>query len=138
MLLFIKGILGAAMGMVLKIIPEPGLLHVLAAGEFSLEEAKTTFLEILDAVLQYGSQKILFDLLQLKGEPEIMERFYYGEFAAMETRKLIKCGYLPKFAYLCTAPLCDPHKFGETVAVNLGMNVKTFDNLEEASKWLML
>ena len=53
MLLFIKGILGAAMGMVLKIIPEPGLLHVLAAGEFSLEEAKTTFLEILDAVLAW-------------------------------------------------------------------------------------
>jgi hypothetical protein len=30
----------------------------------------------------------------------------------------------------------DPDRFGETVAVNRGMPVRVFDNLEEALKWL--
>jgi hypothetical protein len=30
----------------------------------------------------------------------------------------------------------DPKRLGETVAVNRGMNIKVFDNPEDARRWL--
>ena len=118
---------------------ESGLLKVEASGEFSLEEAKRAFLEMLEAVARYRADKILFDGRNLKGEPAHIERFFYGYFAATETLNLVaKCRIprAPLFAYVMHEPLRDPRRYGETVAVNRGMNVKTFETLEEASKWL--
>ena len=40
---------------------ELGLLRVDARGEFSLEEAKRAFLEMLGAVAQYKAEKVLLD-----------------------------------------------------------------------------
>jgi hypothetical protein len=42
----------------------------------------------------------------------------------------------PQFAYVMNEPLRDSQRYGETVAVNRGMNVKTFETLEEAFEWL--
>ena len=66
---------------------ESGLLSVDASGEFSLEDAKQAFLEMLEAVVQYKAEKILLDGRNVKGNPRDMERFYYGEFAARETQQ---------------------------------------------------
>ena len=41
-----------------------------------------------------------------------------------------------QFAYVLKEPVLDPERFGKTVAVNRGMLVKTFDNLEDALGWL--
>ena len=118
-----------------------GLLTVDARGEFSLEEAKQAFLKMLAAVVQYQAEKILFDGRNLKGKPEHIERFYYGYFAAIETIKLMAqypMRRAPRFADLINEPLRDPRRYGETVAVNLGMTVKTFASPEEAFEWLDL
>ena len=120
---------------------ESGLLNVVATGEFSLEEAKRAFLEMLGAVAQYQAEKVLLDGRNLKGKPEHIERFYYGYFAATETNRLIaehRMPRAPRFAYVMNEPLRDPRRRGETVAVNRGMTVKTFETPEEAFKWLDL
>ena len=118
---------------------ESGLLTVVARGEFSLEEAQRAFLEMLGAVAQYKAKKVLFDGRKLKGKPEIWQRFYYGEFAATETMRLFNEHRIaPRFAYVIHQPLRDPHRFGETVAVNRGMIVKAFETLEGAVEWLKL
>ena len=118
---------------------ESGVLKVDARGEFSLEEAKRAFLEMLEAVAQYQAAKVLFDGRNLKGEPASIERFYYGYFAATETIHLIGMKHMrqaPQFAYGMNEPLRDPQRYGEAVAVNRGMNVKTFETPEEAFEWL--
>lgn len=118
---------------------ESGVLKVDAWGEFSLEEAKRAFLEMLEAVAQHQAEKVLFDGRNLKGEPARIERFFYGYFAATEIISLIamkRIRQAPQFAYVMNEPLRDPQKYGETVAVNRGMNVKTFDTPEEAFEWL--
>ena len=118
---------------------ESGLLTVDASGEFSLEEAQRAFLEMLGAVAQYKAKKVLFDGRKLKGKPETLERFYYGHFAATETMRLVREHRIaPRFAYVIHQPLRDPHRFGETVAVNRGMMVKTFETPQEAFEWLKL
>jgi hypothetical protein len=116
---------------------ESGLLNVDATGEFSLEEAKRAFLEMLGAVAQYRAEKVLLDGRKLKGKPEDFERFFYGEFAAQETMRLLKeHGISLQFAYVIHEPLRDPQRLGEIVAVNRGMIVKTFETPEEAFEWL--
>ncbi len=97
-----------------------------------------TFLEMLEAVAQHKVKKVLFDGRELTGDPNTIERFYYGEFAAKAVMSFADRGVSPRiqFAYVVPAPMLDPERFGETVAVNRGMFVKAFDNLEDALRWL--
>ena len=103
-----------------------------------MEEAKRSFLEMLEAVARHKVKKVLLDGRKLLGEPEAMERFYYGEFVAQAVGEFSDRGVsrATKFAYVLKEPVLDPRRFGETVAVNRGMLVKTFDNLEYALGWL--
>ena len=98
------------MSMILQIHPESDLLNVVATGEFSLEEAKRTFLEMLEAVALHKSKKVLFDGLQLTGNPKTMERFYYGEFAAKMIQTYVERGVSARtpFAYVLKEPVLDP------------------------------
>ena len=83
------------MSMILKISAESGFLHVGATGNFSLVEAKRTFTEMLEAVAQNKIGKVLFDGRGLAGNPRIMERFYYGEFAARGGRGICSARCVP-------------------------------------------
>jgi|SRR5215216_2956349 hypothetical protein len=127
------------MGMFLRTCVGSGWLRVIVTGEFSLEEAKSTFLEMLEAVAHYHTEKILFDGRDLTGEPSAIQRFLYGEFAASAVARERRKRGLSRalqFAYVLQEPVLDPQRFGETVAVNRGMWVKAFDNLEDALEWL--
>jgi hypothetical protein len=132
------GKIGGKMSMNLEICPESCFLRVTAMGNFSLEEAKRTFLEMLEAVARHKVKKVLFDGRTLTGEPETMERFLYGEFAAQTVRSFAPRGVSPatQFAYVLEEPVLDPGRLGETVATNRGMFVKVFDNPEDALGWL--
>jgi len=113
--------------------PRGDLLEVRAIGEFSLEEAKRTFLEMMEAVALHRTKRVLFDGRPITGKPTTIERFYYCEFAAVASQS--KTPGI-RFAYALKEPVLDPDRFGETVAVNRGMLVKAFDNPEEALAWL--
>jgi hypothetical protein len=78
---------GDSMDIILEMRPESGFLEVGAKGEFSLQGAKRTFLEMLEAVARYKIKKVLFDGRRLMGAPEAIERFDYGEFAAASVWK---------------------------------------------------
>lgn len=124
--------------MLLEISAGTEFLHVRAKGRFSLPDAKRTFLEMLEAVARHELDKVLFDGRSLAGTPTIMERFYYGEFAAQSLANYAACGVprATRFAYVLLVPVLDPARFGETVAVNRGMLVRTFETPEDALGWL--
>jgi hypothetical protein len=126
--------------MLIKVTAEPRFLRVIASGRFTLAEAERTFLEVIDAVAINKTGKVLFDGREVSGEPTIMQRFYYSNFAARTVaRYAAESGKpAPQFAYVLEEPVLDPNKFGEKVARNRGMNMKVFDNLEEAFTWLEL
>jgi len=121
-----------------RVTAKSDYLYVTAAGEFSLDEAQRRFLEMLESVAAFNARKVLFDGRTLVGEPKMMERFYYGEFAALSVARFANRGVSPatRFAYVLDEPMLDQDRFGETVAVNRGMRVKAFDNLEAARAWL--
>ncbi len=124
--------------MILEMSARSGVLHVNAMGKFSLVEAKRTFIEMLEAIALNKVGKVLFDGRELAGSPIVMERFYYGEFAAQSVAEFTDRGVsrATRFAYVLEVPMLDPGRFGETVAVNRGMLVKAFDNLNDALRWL--
>ena len=126
------------MSMLLEMHFESGLLKAVATGQFSLEEAKRTFLQLLEAVALHQSKKVLFDGRKLTGNPRTMERFFYGEFAAQSVTNFEQRGVscATQFAYVLQEPMLDPERFGETVAVNRGMNAKAFASSAEALQWL--
>lgn len=122
----------------LDIHPRADLLEVGATGEFSLEEAQRTFLELMEAVALHKTCRVLFDGRSITGNPNTIERFYYAAFAAATAEQYKaqgRCG-VTRFSYVLKEPVLDPEKFGETVAVNRGMRVKAFDNPEDALAWL--
>ena len=118
---------------------ESGLLIVRVEGMYSLKEVKRDFVEILEAAVHYQTEKVLFDGRNIEGGPTFMERFYYSEFTADETLRVLIEGRMPRairFAYLLSQSVRHQKRFGENVALNRGMIVKTFEILEEALEWL--
>jgi hypothetical protein len=128
------------MSMQIEIRPERDFLKVIATGKFSLKEAERNFLEILEALVLHQARKAVIDGRALIGKPATIERFCYGKFAANSVKTFHVRGLYPftKFAYVLIHPVLDPQRFGETVAVNRGMRVKAFDNLDDAFAWLEL
>lgn len=125
--------------MTVQTIPQSDVLHVAAGGPFSMSEAKRTFLDVLHVIEELRLSKVLFDGRQISGNPTIIERFYYGEFVADEVGRLLErnwAGPPPQFAYVLGEPILDPLRLGETVAVSRGMQVRAFENREEAIVWL--
>lgn len=130
---------GDKMSMNIQLTYDSGLLRVTTTGRFSITEAKRTFLEIIDAIKKYSAKTVLLDGREITGKPDIMERFYYGEFAAQAVMNYVihdRPSHSPVFAYVLRPPVLDPNRFGETVALNRGMVVKTFETLEDATSWL--
>ena len=90
---------------------ESGLLNVDASGDFSLEDAKQAFLEMLGAIAQCKAKKILFDGRKVKGNPKDSERFQYAEFVARETHRIVvEHKIAPRFAYVMRQPSSRPGK----------------------------
>ena len=114
------------------------LLAVSATGEFSLENSKRAFLELMRAVALHNTKRVLFDGRTIMGKVRTIDRFYYGKFAAdavAQHQRRSGSGTI-RFAYVLTEPMLDPERFDKTVAVNRGMEVMAFDDLGEALQWL--
>lgn len=125
--------------MEIKIYKEEEILRAVGTGSFTLQTAKQTFAELMIAVGEHKANKILFDARAVTGEPTVMERFQYAEFCALRVRDLGLSELLfTRFAYVMHFPLRDKGHFGETVAFNRGMRVKTMGSMEEAEEWLRL
>ena len=126
------------MRMNLDITREKGFIRVHMTGEFSLTEANDCVVSIFEAVAQHGLQKVLVDCRRLKGEPTTMERFAHATFAVRQLDRFVDVGVFrgTRFAYVGHEPLIDRDRFGETVAVNRGLNVKVSLSEQEALDWL--
>ena len=123
--------------MVLTTSNERGYLRATANGTFALSAANRLFLTLLEAVAQAHAERVLLDGRGVTGVPRAMERYLYGAFVAAATARLPEGdGHAPKFAYVLTYPVMHPGKLGENTARRRGMNVKTFDNEDDALKWL--
>ncbi len=114
----------------LKIIQKKGYILFNFTGEFSQEAGK----QCIDAMVEVCSQsqisRALLDCRNMTGEIEIMDSFMVAKYGV----KMI--GSISKFALVGREDQMFPDNFVENVAVNRGINLKLFTDIEKAIDWL--
>jgi hypothetical protein len=126
------------MGMDVDIQQEEGFLNVRVTGRFSLEEANNGLIRMFEAVARHGTTRVLVDCRELQGSITTMENFDHASFGAEMIDEFSQRGVskATRFAYVTVGAFSDPDKFAENVAVNRGLDVRTFDNIDDALRWL--
>lgn len=110
-------------------------ITLIAGGIYSLERAIHLCKLSIDSCLLYNKKKILVDITKVTGNVPFFERFQYAEALAQYKAKHALTE-VSKIALLGKEPLVDKKRFGETVAVNRGVNIKVFTELNDALIWL--
>ena len=126
------------MGYLIKDDPQPTYLRISVEGQWEDNLIGETSDHLLALCEKHQAAKILFDFRELSGNPSTISRFYMSTQFAVKFLKLRLSHRIPvcRFAVLGHHPLVDPRRFEETVAVNNGLPVRTFTNLQQALAWL--
>jgi len=112
-------------------------LTVNVSGHFSLEVAKKMYTDALGKLVDKKNSKLLFNVRKVKGKVSTMDRYYLGEFAALESIKYMEKGLqFYAVAFYGIEPIIDPDRFGELVARNRGLNLKVTSDKKVALLFL--
>ena len=114
----------------LQITPEGSYIYCDYTGDFSVDTGMACIDALVDACVQHKCFKALFDCSHMIGEMGIFQRFQVIQYAE-KTRDIAL-----KTAILGREDQVLPDKFAETVAMNRGINLRVFTDLEEAKNWL--
>ena len=122
----------------LEISCKNNILHVRVTGEFILAEANNSVITIFEALIRHGLKRVFVDCRGLEGEPTTMERFLHATFTVSAMNRFADAGVSrgTRFGYVGREPLIDEERFGETVAVNRGLNVKVSLSEQDVLGWL--
>lgn len=110
-------------------------MSLIATGDYSLVRAINLCKMSIDVCLQYNKKKVLVDITHVIGNVPFFDRFQYAEALAQYKAKHA-LSEVSKIALVGLEPVIDKNRFGETVAVNRGVNIKVFTELGEALAWI--
>lgn len=111
--------------------PEGDLLTVTTSGaDESLEEVQQYGMAILRACQEGNYLRVLCDETELEYRLNTMDTFESAAFLASQAPKLAKAAIVYNSKYVEDA------RFWETVAVNRGLTVRVFKDVESARSWL--
>jgi len=117
-----------------KMEKKDGYLLVTCQGPYAGEGLRDVHQQALDFAIAEGLGAILVDTTGLHGHsPTRMDRFGFGEAIAEMQRRSRSSVWI---AFVGKAPIVDPGRFGETVAVNRGGLAKVFEDTDEAVAWI--
>ena len=119
----------------LIITAEENFLSVTARGKYSLLKANNLFKTAIDECIKHNKNKIFIDVTDIDGSIPFIERLEFSEFLA-NYRINNALGKVNSIAVLGHEPVVHKERFGETVAVNRGVNVRVFTDSTQASIWL--
>lgn len=112
-------------------------LSVTVSGHFSLSEVKLMYTHALKSLLENDLSKLFFDAFKVKGNVTTIDRYYFGEFAALESLRYMGKGLKRIAVSICgEEPIIDPDRFGEIVARNLGLDLKVTTDKNESLQFL--
>ena len=112
-------------------------LHVKMKGQYIKEERTQVIKEISNECVQDGYSKLLIDITDIQLDDDILERFLFGEEAALIFGRNIKM-YIKIALIAQPNKIQDTHlKFEEIVARNRGLDFMVFPNEKRALTWLL-
>ena len=120
-----------------SLVVKDNYLSVTVSGHFSLSDVKIMYTDALESLLDNNFSKLFFNAYKVKGKVTTIDRYYFGEFAALESLKYMGKG-LKRIAVSVYGiePIIDPERFGEIVARNRGLNLKVTTDKIEALQFL--
>lgn len=104
------------------------LILVHSSGEPSIRELEQTLNRIMELHQEHGINHVLVDSREREVDVSNMEAFTGGELIARLSNNI-------RFAIVVTAP-SPSHRSFETIAVNRGVRISYFTDVEEAKHWL--
>jgi hypothetical protein len=108
-----------------------GYLAVRFIGAVTAEEALGQFESIMEQCERANKNKLLLDFTEAQTELSLADRYFLGEGAKIFAR------HTSKVATVGRPEQLDSRRFGEMVAQNRWVNVRTFTNVEDAARWLL-
>ncbi len=120
-----------------SLVVKDSYLSVTVSGHFSLSDVKIMYTDALESLLDNNFSKLFFNAYKVKGKVTTIDRYYFGEFAALESLKYMGKG-LKRIVVSVYGiePIIDPERFGEIVARNRGLNLKVTTDKNEALQFL--
>ena len=114
----------------LKIIQREDYILFDFRGEFSQEAGKQCIDAMVEACSQSQISSALLDCRNMAGEIQILESFMVAKYGVQ------MIGVIARFALVGREDQMFPDNFVENVAVNRGINLKLFTDVEKAIDWL--
>jgi len=120
-----------------SIVVKDNYVSVTVLGYFSLSDAKIMYADALETLADRKLSKLFLNIYNVKGDVKTLDRFYIGEFAALESLKYLRIG-LERIdvSIYGKEPMIDPERFDEIVARNLGLNIKITTDKNKAFQFL--
>ncbi len=114
-----------------SILVEGDLLYVEAAGQVeNLAEIQGYSLAVIEAARKGGCKFILCDERKLFGSLHTLDAYEAAKFIADQAPNVGRA------AVVCGEAALGDRKFWETVAVNRGVSLRAFSDMEVAHAWL--
>jgi chromosome condensin MukBEF MukE localization factor len=109
---------------------KPGYVHATVTGERTPENALRFLREVTEACARCGKEAALLEMRFTGASLDATSIFQVISERSPSGARLRRIAYVQATG--------DPQKarFAETVAVNRGVNVRLFDNVADAEKWL--
>ena len=126
------------MSLSIKAVFEDPVLIVTVSGTFTLVSAKSTFSEAMESMAQLQIRRLLVDCRTIEIADSVSEIFEYASFVAENLARHVSedLAVIPRLAYIFSGGDEAILKFGETVAMNRGMDLRVFSDYAEAFTWL--
>jgi hypothetical protein len=118
--------------------PRSGYLYTGVTGDLTVAAAQDALRELFGAAARQGEPRMLIDVSRLNAvEWGPQERYEVGAFIAAQVEGMRSLfSENPRIAIYAVAPLMDPNRFTQRVAVNRGAQVRASDSLQELLSWL--
>ena len=117
--------------------PRNGYLYASVTGELTVASAQDALRDLFSAAARQGEARMLIDVSRLHAEWGPQQRYEVGAFiAAQVERSGSHFPEDPRIAIYAVAPLMDPNRFTQRVAVNRGAQVRASDSMHELLSWL--
>ena len=113
----------------LRIIQKETYIRFDVTGDFSEVKGKQCVDAMVEACSQVQISKALLDCRNMTGEIQIFESFKVAEYGVKMR------GIISKIALLGREDQMHPDNFVENVALNRGVNLKIFTDVEAAIDW---
>ena len=113
-------------------------VFISAAGSLTLKDATETVSSLFTTLKDLKIPKILVDARSVLWECSFWDRYHLNSHIASANITYLSGGEsVPvQIVVVADSSILDPQRFGDRVARNLGVNIMSTDNIEEACTWL--